>query len=60
MSIGPLFSELALSSESSLFSRIGTVLLYVLLLVGGIVSLIAFIKLWNERYKEESKPNGKD
>lgn len=53
MSIGPLFSELAQSTENSLFDKIGQVLTYVLILVGFIVAIIGGIKLWNDRYKDE-------
>lgn len=54
MSIGPLFSELAQSTENSLFDKIGLVLTYVLVFVGFMVALIGGIKVWNDRYKNEA------
>jgi len=57
MSIGPLFSELAQSTENALFDKIGQVLTYALILIGCIVTIIGGIKLWNDRYKDENDPD---
>ena len=57
MSIGPLLSELALSTENSLFDKIGLVLTYVLVIAALVVSLIAGIKFLDDRYKDKSDPD---
>lgn len=53
MSIGPLLSDLAQSSENSLFDKIGLVLTYALAFFSCIFILIGGIKLWKDRHKNE-------
>ena len=57
MSVGPLLSELALSTENSLFDKIGLVLTYVLVIAASIVVLIAGIKFLDDRHKDKSDPD---
>lgn len=54
MSIGPLFSELAHSTETSLFDKIGLVLTYVLMIVATLVALLGSLRLWKDRDRDKS------